>query len=178
MAIVLLFASYENLLVSLCRSLLEAAKGSGFSNRDLRPGFRLFAIHGSLQGISATSLSRVWKDLGPALVATLGDEANCSVDSALFPADGSFMKSSQVHVFCALFELGDPGPVLKEVWSRLDTVVTQRNAIAHGLLSPEEVGRGYTIGEFRLLVDLWHQRWIDFIDHVESKVITPGFFRA
>lgn len=177
LAVVLLFASYENLLVGLCRSLLEAAGGSGVGNRELRPGFRLFAIHPVLNGICDTSPTRIWSDLGSSLMETL--EANaCTLNPAIFPKDGSFMRSTQVQVFCSLFELDDPGTVLKEVWSRLDTVVIERNGIAHGALSPEDVGRGYTIAEVNSLVDRWERRWTDFINHVELKASAPGFFRA
>ena len=64
------------------------------------------------------------------------------------------MRCSQVYLFCDLFELGDPGLILKEIWDRLDTVVVERNDIAHGKATPEEVGRAYSSADVRSLVEL------------------------
>ncbi len=177
LAILLLFASYENLLTSLCRRLLEIASGLRVGNRRLRPGFRLFSVHNQLQAIPGASDGRIWRDIGPRLLDCAFDSRQCTINPNLFPADGSFMKRSQVALFCDVFELGNPGPILQEVWGRLDTVVTERNGIAHGRLTPEEVGRNYSLGDIRTLVDLWEERWVAFIGHVESQASDRGFYR-
>jgi len=65
------------------------------------------------------------------------------------------MKRSQVSLISDIFGLGDPGKILKEIWERLDTIVIQRNYIAHGKMTPEEVGRSYSSSEVKNLVDLW-----------------------
>lgn len=178
LAILLLFAAYENLLTSLCRGLLEKAASLRVGNRRLKPGIQLFAVYPQLQAISTLPAHRIWKDKGRHLVELMQATRECTVGVDLFPIDGSFMKSTQVHVFCTLFDLGDPGPILKEVWGRLDTIVTQRNRIAHGAESPEEVGKRYTIQELRTLVQLWEQRWCEFVDHVERKASTRDFYRT
>ena len=177
LAILLLFASYENLLTSLCRRLLEVATTLRVGNRRLQKGFRLFAVHNLFQSGSDASEGKIWRDIGPRLLDCAFDSKQCSINSNLFPSDGSFMKRSQVVLFCEIFNLGDPGPVLKEVLSRLDTVVTERNGIAHGRLTPEEVGRSYSLADIQTLVDVWQQRWIGFIDHVESKAQHRSFYR-
>lgn len=177
LAILLLFASYENLLTSLCRRLLEVATTLRVGNRRLRRGFRLFAVHNLFQSISSVSEGKIWQDVGPRLLDCAFDTRQCNINSNLFPSDGSFMKRSQVELFCEIFELGEPGPVLQEMWGRLNTVVTERNGIAHGSLTPEEVGRNYSLAEIQALVDVWQRRWIDFIDHVESRAQHRGFYR-
>lgn len=177
LAIVLLFASYENLLTSLCRRLLEVATTLRVGNRRLRKGFRLFAVHNQFQSVSGASEGRIWRDIGPRLLDCAFDSRQCSINPNLFPSDGSFMKRSQVALFCEIFELGAPGLVLQEVWNRLDTIVTERNGIAHGRLTPEEVGRNYSLTDIQALVDLWQQRWVSFIDHIESKAQHRGFYR-
>ena len=65
---------------------------------------------------------------------------------------------------------------MREVWSRLDTIVIERNGIAHGRLTPEEVGRNYLFADIQMLVNLWECRWITFIEYVESKANNRGFF--
>lgn len=177
LVIVLLFASYENLLTSLCRRLLEIATTLRVGNRRLRRGFRLFAVHNLFQSISTVSESKIWQEVGPRLLDSAFNSRQCSINPNLFPSDGSFMKRSQVELFCKTFDLGDPGPVLQEVWGRLNTVVTERNGIAHGSLTPEEVGRNYSLSEIQTLVDVWQQRWTDFVNHIESRAQHRSFYR-
>jgi hypothetical protein len=69
-------------------------------------------------------------------------------------------------------------PVLREVWGRLDSIVSERNQIAHGRLTADEVGRNYSIGELMELVQLWRDRWGSFLGWVESKASTRDFFRT
>ncbi len=159
LAILLLFAAYENLLKSLCRSLLETARRLKVGNRRLRTGFRVFAIHSRLQAMAGNSSAKVDWTESRKLLEDASRARGCSINSSIFPNDGSFMKSTQVRLLCELFDLGDPAPVLREVWDRLDSIVSQRNLIAHGSSTPEDVGRGYTSAEIEVLVDLWERRW-------------------
>ena len=175
--VVLLFASYENLLTTLCRGLLEAAVRLRVGNRRFRHGLKLFAVFGELQAIANSKETQIWKAHGLRMVERLDQSRGCSINVDLFPKDGSFMKSSQVSLFCKLFSLGDPGPVLKEVWSKLDGVVAQRNSIAHGAATPEVVGRAYSIGDLRALVNSWESRWLEFLAHVEVRAGTREFYR-
>ena len=179
LTIVLLFASYENLLRALCRGLLERAKMLRVGNRRLRPGFQQFAVQGLLDSIyDAKDKGVVWEKTGRELLKRAFHGTHCTVDTRRFPSDGSFIKSSQVRLIFDIFELGDPGPVLWEIWDRLDTVVRARNNIAHGTSTPEEVGREYTSAEIRNLVDRWERSWIAAIDHVETKASVRTFFRS
>lgn len=88
------------------------------------------------------------------------------------------MKRSQVVLFSRLFGLDDPGPILKEVWSRLDTVVTERNNIAHGSLTADEVGRRYSLDDATELCRLWELRWSEFLSAAEVAGSTRAFYRT
>ncbi len=176
-AVLLLFASYENLLTGVCRGLLETAAKLRVGNRRLKTGLRLFAVFGGLQAIASASKVKIWKE-GTKLLEQAALSTTCTVNANLFPEDGSFMKASQVRLFCDLFGLGDPALILQEVWGRLDTIVTQRNSIAHGKHTPEEVGRNYTLSELHDLIDLWEKRWSDFVNHVGQQASARDFFRS
>ncbi|WP_156427788.1 hypothetical protein [Thiohalocapsa sp. ML1] len=176
-AVLLLYACYEHLLYSLCRRLLEIAVTLRVGNRRLRDGLLMFAAHEKMQSLAGVSPATVWKSKGRELLACVMDGRDCTINANLFPGDGSFMKRSQVMLFCEIFELGHPGPILAEVWNRLDAVVAERNAIAHGRLTPEEVGRNYSLEEMRSMVDVWQERWLSFIDHVEHSAQHRSFYR-
>lgn len=177
MAIVLIYAAYENLLKTLCRSILETTKALRVGNRRLKPGLQLFASFQALQAISAGDSKRIWRDTGSQVVRTFSQTRDCTINPGLFPVDGTHMRRTQIVTFCKIFDLGDPGPILRDVWARVDTIVSERNAIAHGGQTPDEIGRNYTYAEILNLAHLWEQRWDDFLTWVETQAGSRDFYR-
>lgn len=179
LAIVLLFAAYENLLKSLTRALLEAAVRLRVSNRRLQPGFRAFALANSAKSIRDLSHKKVYSHGLPRLVhdADPGGRV-CTIDPNSFPDDGSFMKQSQISLWCILFGVADPHTILRRSWTSIDAVVIQRNEVAHGRETPEDVGRRYTEQEIRQLISDWHADWLDFLAAVGQHASNRAFFRT
>lgn len=176
LSVVLLYAAYENLLKGISRSLLESASQLKLGNRRLKPEFQVFAIHAKLQALTDISAHQIWKGSGRGVIDALLDKT-CSIKPNIFPNDGSHMKTAQVVTLCEVYGLDSPGPILQEAWARINTVVSERNSIAHGQRTPEEVGRNYSIGELRNLVDIWERRWCEFLAEVESKASSRDFYR-
>lgn len=179
LAIVLLFAAYENLLKSVTRTLLEAAIRLRVGNRRLRPGLRAFVLMPSAQSIRSLSEKRLYTDGLPKLVAAADPGGRvCTINVNGFPSDGSFMRSSQIVLWCKLFDLPHPAAILRRTWAVLDTVVVQRNGVAHGGLTPDLVGRDYSEPEIRQLISDWRDDWLDFLDLVEVKGSVREFYRT
>jgi hypothetical protein len=176
LAIVLVYAAYENLLWTLCRSLLESAKATRAKNRRFRPGLRLFAASEKLHSMMDVGMKGIWRSSGRELIDLLLDSQNCTINPDIFPLDGSQMRRKQVQTICDLFDLGNPAPVLKEVWQEIDTVVIERNAIAHGRETADEVGRRYSESDLLQKIDLWETRWIDFLNWVEGQASKREFY--
>jgi len=176
LCIVLLYAAYENLLVSLCRSILETTIDLGIENKRLKPSLQVFAIYSRLQAVTSAKPTHIWNRLGSEVVELLTHSTACTISADIFPDDGSHMRRSQVATFCRVFGLTDPGPILREAWERIDSIVSERNGVAHGRLKPGEVGRNYSVQELRQLTEVWLARWTDFLDWVESATSKPGFF--
>jgi len=178
LAIVLLFAAYENLLRSTTRTLLEAALRVRVGNRRLRPGFRTFALFSSVQSIRSISEKRLYSDGLPKLVLAADPGGRiCTIDSDRFPTDGSFMRSSQIVLWCKMFDLPHPASILRRTWAMVDTIVVQRNEIAHGGQTADLVGRNYSEADIRQLISDWRDDWLDFLYIVEQRGSTRDFYR-
>lgn len=178
LVIVLLFAAYENLLRSTTRTLLEAALRVRVGNRRLRPGFRAFALFSSVQSLRDTSEKKLYSDGLPKLVIAADPGGRiCTIDSSRFPADGSFMRSSQVVLWCKIFDLPHPASILRRTWAMIDTIVIQRNEIAHGGQTADLVGRNYSEADIRQLISDWRDDWLDFLNLVEQRGSTRDFYR-
>lgn len=176
-AIVLLYAAYEALLKATARRLLEAAVRTRVGNRRLQPGYQVAAVFSKLQAISAIKDSKIWKGPGTDIVNAIFAGQPSSIDPTLFPDTGDNFKRAQVFALCELLGLGDPGPVLKDVWLGLDSVVVQRNNVAHGLETATEVGRQYSDADLTNLVDAWALRWGQFLDWVEAAGTSRDLYR-
>lgn len=179
LAVVLLFAAYENLLKSLTRTLLEAAINMRVGNRRLQPGFRAIALANSVKSVRDTAIKKLYTVTLPKLIEVADPGGRtCTIDPGTFPDDGSFMKTSQVLAWCKLFNLPHPGGVLGSSWAKLDAVVSERNAIAHGRETPEKIGRSYTEADIRKLIEDWLDDWTNFLVMVETAASTRDFFRT
>lgn len=179
LVIVLLFAAYENLLTSLTRTLLEGAIRCRVSNRRLQPGFRAFALESAAKSIRGVSEKKLYVSALPKMVEDAASAGRtCTIDTNAFPSDGSFMKRSQIQLWCKLFDIPAPGGLLRRTWPDIDSIVAQRNGVAHGRLTPEEVGREYTEGEIRVLIESWRLDWTDFLTDVGTRARSRDFFRV
>ena len=179
LTIVLLYAAYENLLYSLTRTLLEAAISLRVGNRRLRPGLRAFALAGTAKSARDMSERKLYTAALPKLVEVSNRGGrSCTIDPGSFPDDGSFMRRSQIELWCTIFEVPNPNLLLHRTWTEIDTIVSHRNGIAHGRLTPEDVGRGYSEGEIRKLIADWHMDWADFLGVVEALGQSRNFFRT
>ena len=178
LSIVLLYASYEKLLKSLVRVVLEDARQFVHSNHKLSEKFKVFCIHDKLQGlVDAQHHREIWtKDRGAAILRSLDDRTKCTLNPEIFPDSGDHMKVGQVLKVCTVLGLGHPAPILGEVWNRIDSVVTARNKIAHGAETPDAIGRQYSEAEINILVSTWELRWVAFIGWMEQEVNKPGYY--
>lgn len=177
--IVLLFASYENLIKSLTKSILEAASRCKVSYKRLTPQFQHYAISSNAQGIRNCEKSNLHKEKIPKLVQTINSGVGgWSINPGAFPDDGSFMKKSQIEVWWSSFHLsGDPSTVLGRTWSNLGWVVMSRNKIAHGEDVPENIGKQKSPNDVLSLIRDWEQDWKNFIQTVDQQVNTVDFYR-
>lgn len=179
LAVLLLFAAYEELLKSLTRTLLETAVRLRVSNKRLQPGFRAFAIHAAAKSLRDISGRKLFVSGIPALVTTVSHStAPPTINPSDFPDDGSYMRRSQIETWARIFNTGHPSKILTRTWSGFDAIVSHRNAIAHGRLTPQEVGRTFTEADIRQLVDDWKSDWFDFLAHVEKLASSRDFFRT
>jgi len=179
LVVVLLFAAYENLLKSTTRTLLEAAIRVRVGNRRLRPGFRTFALFSSAQSLRDISEKKLYSDGLPNLVIAADPGGRtCTIEANRFPNDGSFMRSSQIVLWCKVFDLPRPASILRRTWAMVDTIVIQRNDIAHGGQTADLVGRNYSEADIRQLISDWRDDWLHFLDIVEQRGSTRDFYRV
>jgi hypothetical protein len=76
-----------------------------------------------------------------------------SLDDTLFPSDGSQYRIAQLETIWAVFGIVAPVVPESRLIGRIEELVENRNAIAHGRRTPEEVGGRYSIAEIEKRAD-------------------------
>jgi hypothetical protein len=176
---VLLFASYERLLKDLTKTVLQGAVDCRVSTKRLKPGLMSFALATELKGALARSEKKRYTDSLPGIINAFHASKNdCTIDVNAFPDDGTFMRPSQVELWCRIFDLPHPGSTLGKTWTYLNAVVVDRNSIAHGQVTPDVVGRRFTETEIRIMVEDWRKDWVRFIQLVGTRGSSRDFYRT
>lgn len=177
---IILFASYEQLIKSVTRSLLENAALCRVKTIRLKPGFMAFAITDELKSLKNTSDKKLYKYSIPSLQdAIYANGKDCKINVRAFPDDGSFMKRSQVELWFKVFDAGNPWEVFDYyMFDNFNTVVRNRNKIAHGEDSPENIGGSFTFEEMTRWVSSWENSWLSFISHIENLGSKREFYRS
>lgn len=177
LAMVILFAAYEKLLGSLAREILETTSTYRGHRRNLVPGLKLLSISGALQSVQGATKKNLWSTCGPKLSDQLASPAG-TLDPSIFPGDGSFMNESQVVLFCEIFAVSDWRKALGKSFALLSEIRDGRNAVAHGRMTAEEVGRRTTYGDTLTKIDEWEAGWKRFLDQVEALAAHRSYFIA
>lgn len=176
LCILLIFAAYENLLKKICRSILEEVSRSRAGNRRLKPGYKLIATKNLFQSLMAKGEKGLWVGAGMKLMTSATSPSDLSISPNVWPNDGSYMKRTQITTLCDVFDFDDPSIPLQRIWLDFDVVVRRRNAIAHGELRADEVGRNYSFNEVISIVDDWEFSWLEFISWVEAQCVNSSFY--
>ncbi|WP_146143612.1 MAE_28990/MAE_18760 family HEPN-like nuclease [Bifidobacterium callitrichos] len=176
LAIVMLFGAYEKMIKTLCAELIETASTFRGKQRNLSPQFRMVGIASQINAIRdpAAKKSTLWERTLPNVLKQIDGEASALTE--IWPDNGEYMKRSQVLIFCQFFNLGEAIGSLGKVHNIIDSIVSQRNQIAHGELTAQEVGRNYSEVDIDSLINDWENGWSNFLDSVSSIVSNKAYF--
>ena len=112
-------------------------------------------------------------------MATLDDEQSpITFDNTLFPSDGSHYRAEQLDTIWRLF--GVSAPVLPDLRlrQRVNELVENRNAIAHGRRTARDVGARHTNKDMEARIDDTDAITHHVIDTMETHCLTGGLESA
>jgi hypothetical protein len=98
------------------------------------------------------------------------------VDTA-FPSDGSHFRARQIQTIWDIFGLTGPIVPDNKFIGRIDELVENRNAIAHGRRTSEDVGSGYSFDDMGKRVDDIEKISIHLLTEMENHYNNGGIRR-
>lgn len=142
---VTLYGMYERAVADCVGTALDLANALAVPTSSLKNGVLLFALHSDWDAYRDIGQEKKWQR-GLRLLRKLNSTDPAHMDN-VFPADGSFMKPSQLKLIWDLFELsGDPWPHPRFI-GRIHELVEARNHVAHGSESAGQRGGRISDGE-------------------------------
>jgi hypothetical protein len=144
LAFVQMYALYEFTVRSSVQATLAALKGDALLVKNIRRETLCLILNSRWQSASESGVSKMWESRINLLHAIHSDDSTSTLDDSIFPFDGSHYRSPQLKTVWRL--MGIPFAVVPEprLIGRIDELVENRNAVAHGRRTPEDVGRAYS----------------------------------
>lgn len=140
MYFVQLYALYEYTLKAAVRALISGLLATTPEMRSVRPEVLALVLDPMWKSVSSSGKETMW-DARISVAGAIVSDDRLGVDAAVpFPADGSHYRVRQLHTVWKI--LGLPEPIVAEprYMGRIEELVENRNFIAHGEKTPEEVG--------------------------------------
>jgi hypothetical protein len=148
-----LYGVYEYAVHSAVQAVLAAVRAEQLCPRDLHHRSLTLFLNPGFSSASTAGRTRVWKRRLDLVASFESATPLQSLDDTLFPADGSHYRVAQLETIWAVFGITVPVVPESRLIGRIEELVENRNAIAHGRRTPEEVGGRYSVGEIEKRVD-------------------------
>ncbi|MCM3289677.1 MAE_28990/MAE_18760 family HEPN-like nuclease [Paenibacillus sp. MER 180] len=141
---------------------------------DLKPVFLSLALDGEFESLSQVKASKKWEKRWEILSKGFSNEV-AVLNNDIIPTDGANIKFKQLESIWKSFCIDDP--ILPRVGTGglLNELVTNRNKIAHGVETPETVGRRFTYDELTLRFDAISELCSYIINTFESYIEEKKF---
>lgn len=141
-----IYAVYEYTARAVVRSAIVAIAAHRHKPQDLLPSLMALFLDSGLSGLRDCPKRDVW-ERRIALFESLFSDSPVELSNTVFPSDGTHFRHKQLQTIFKVLGIQRTPAQRKRHLYRVDEVVNQRNAIAHGDESPANVGRTYTRAE-------------------------------
>jgi len=139
-----LYATYEHVVRGSVQSMLSSISAETPEYRHLKAHVLSLALDARFEATSNCGPRRRWETRIALLEeATSANPASAIPDTA-FPSDGSHYRVRQLQTIWRVFGIAEPVVPESKHNGRIEELVENRNAIAHGRSTAEEVGRRYS----------------------------------
>jgi hypothetical protein len=144
-------AIHEFTVTSAVRMAMDAIAAQSHSYSDLRPSLLAMFLDAQLHSLRECGQDKVWQRRMDLFDLALSEDAapppmNC------IPTDGTHFRHTQVQLILKVLGISRSPTLRRRHLYKIDEVVDNRNFIAHGEKTAEEVGRRYSRADIWLTI--------------------------
>lgn len=152
MCFVQMYAAWEFTVKTSVAAALESSCKHGMPFAQTRLELTALLLHGDFKSISDSGRETFWKRTLQTLRKTASD-APATAAADAFPTDNSHFRIAQIYLIWDIFGIKVPVVPSPRLMNLVGEVGENRNAIAHGRRTPNDVGRGYSIKDIEHKID-------------------------
>lgn len=144
LAFVQMYAIYEFTLHGAVEASIEAVCQLELSMGELRRELIALFLGNEFTSIRDCGVERRWKLQTQIMIKASSATSLTSSNNKVFPTDGSHYRRSQLQTIWDIFGVTSSIVPSGRIYPLIDELVENRNAIAHGRRTSDDVGRGYS----------------------------------
>jgi RiboL-PSP-HEPN len=144
MAFVQIYAIYEYAVKSIVQTAIDAINAHKTKMKDVSPALLTLFLDPELSGVRDCGERNVWTKRLEIFSRAFSKDITNLPNSAGPPHDGSHFRHTQLIMIFNVFGISRLPVRRKRHLFRIDEVVNNRNQIAHGGETAEDIGRRYT----------------------------------
>lgn len=171
-----LYAMYEYSVRSSVQATLLALRDADVGIQTIRRSLLALVLQSHWDSAANSRRERVWDSRMELIARADSSELTSTLRDDLFPSDGSHYRIQQLRTIWKIFSVSAPVVSESRLIGRIDELVENRNAISHGRLTPEEVGRRYSWQEIDGRVDDTAAIARHVVSSLERHVKSGGLF--
>ncbi len=141
---VTLYGIYEFAVRSSVRAALDALGQDQICATDLRSEILALVLDPIWTSAGTAGRARTWEKRIELVSAARETSGALAFRDTLFPNDGSHFRTNQLRTIWRVFSIAEPIVSEPRHLGRINELVENRNAIAHGRSTPGEIGRRYS----------------------------------
>lgn len=174
---VLLYGIYEFSVRSTVQGVLSSIRLDGIPPSRIHHRALTLALHPGFISIADSSTKKVWKKRIELVSDIESSLPIASLIDTTFPSDGSHYRVQQINTIWEIFGLTVPVLPENRLIGRIDELVENRNAIAHGRRTADDVGSGFSSDDMRKRIDDIEVISIYLLTEMESHYSRGGVLR-
>ena len=169
-----LYGIYEYAVHMSVQAALDTVRAESLSCSAIRKSLLALILDPKWKSAEDTGQAKVWGKRIELIYSMSDDKPIAEFNDTLFPRDGSHYRAAQLMTIWRVF--GISLPILPSPWltGRIDELVENRNAIAHGRETAREVGVRYTNDDMKMRISDTDTIAHYVIDTMKTHCVTGG----
>jgi hypothetical protein len=171
-----LYGSYEYTVVAAVQKALSIVDSMKYNVSDFKPTMLSIVLDSRCKSIASVGTQKLWEKRWE-LFNQIQPNNIVNIDNTVLPTDGSNLKYPQLESIWTTLCINAPvlpRPILR---GRLEELVENRNAIAHGRESASIIGGRYAIGDLEQRYNDINELCTYILQCLEGYIVNKEFLK-
>lgn len=169
-----LYGTYEYAVTRAVQAALDTIRRESLNYGEIRRSVLAIVLDAQFDSAAKSGRDRLWEQRIALLSAIDDDGQVAELRDSVFPNDGSHYRAQQLTTVWQVLGIASPVVPDRKFLGRINELVDNRNAIAHGRRTAHEVGARYSIAEMEKRVSDTEAITYHVIDTVKAHCMAGG----